>query len=294
MLDAPVSGVLSSTDPHERQHLANVSPTDWRNPTPRDRYDLLVIGAGPAGLVAARVAKSFGASVALIERHLLGGDSLNYGSIPSKTIIRTARLYADMRMAPHFGAEVADVRVDFAAVMARMRRIRSRISRVDSAARLVAHGIDLFFGRARFIATDAVDVDGTRLQFKKALIATGSRAVLPDIPGLAETRFLTNETVFDLTEKPRSLLVIGGGPLGCELAQAFARLGTRTVIAHSVPLFLPKEERDAAQRLAEALARDGVEIHLNSLAVSARMKDGQKLVELVNDGNRATVAVDEI
>src|SRR5262249_14207509 len=166
MLDAPAV-TLAYADPHEREHLANVSPTPWRNPTPRSRYDLVIIGAGPAGLVAARVARSLGASVALIERHLLGGGSLNYGSIPSKTIIRTARLYADVRMAAHFGAEgMADIRVDFAAAMARMRRIRSRISRIDSAARLVAQGIDLFFGRARFVANDTVEVDGVRLQFK--------------------------------------------------------------------------------------------------------------------------------
>jgi len=287
--------IRSIENPHERELLANVRPIGWQNPTPRVPYHLLVIGAGPGGLVAARAAAALGAKVALIERHLLGGDCLNYGCVPSKAMIRTSRLYAEMRTAANFGAEPpADIRVDFPAAMERVRRIRARISRVDSAARLIAEGIDLYFGTARFVGPDAVDVGGARLRFKKALIATGSRSILPTIPGLAVAGFLTNETVFDLTALPRSLLVIGGGPLGCELAQAFCRLGTRTVIAHDEPLFLPKEERDAAQMVSDALARDGVEIHLNSKAVNVRVEGGRKLVELINDGNVTTVAVDEI
>ncbi len=152
----------------------------------------------------------------------------------------------------------------------------------------------MFFGTARFTGGDAVDVDGTRLRFRKAMIATGSRSMLPTIPGLAEAGYLTNETVFDLTALPPSLLVIGGGPLGCELAQAFARFGSRTVIAHDEPLFLPKEERDAAQMVSEALARDGVEIHLNTRVVNVRVEGGKKCVETLNDGNVATICVDQI
>jgi pyruvate/2-oxoglutarate dehydrogenase complex dihydrolipoamide dehydrogenase (E3) component len=178
--------------------------------------------------------------------------------------------------------------------MARVRRIRERIGRVDSAARLIEEGIDLYFGTARFTRRDCVDVDGVSLTFKKAMIATGSRPMLPQIPGLAEVGFLTNETVFELTALPPSLLVIGGGPLGCELAQAFSRFGSRITIAHSEPLFLPKEERDAAQLVSDALARDGVAIHLNSTAVNVRMEGGRRLIELVNDGDVRTVVVDQI
>ena len=297
------SGQTSETHPigvnpgseHDRELLANVRPADWQNPTPRGAYHLLIIGAGPGGLAAARAAASLGAKVALIERHRLGGGSLNYGCIPSKTIIRTARLYAEMRAAADFGAiPPADIRVDFPAAMERMRRIRARISRVDSASRLVAEGIDLYFGNARFIGPDAVDVGGVRLRFNKALIATGSRPILPTTPGLAEAGFLTNETVFDLTALPPSLLIIGGGPLGCELAQAFRRLGARTVISHAEPLFLPREERDAAQLVAAGLARDGVEIHLNCTVVKVRVEGGRKVVEMINDGNLRTSVVDEI
>jgi pyruvate/2-oxoglutarate dehydrogenase complex dihydrolipoamide dehydrogenase (E3) component len=270
-------------------------PPDWRNPTPQGAYHLLVIGAGPAGLVAARAAATLGARVALIERHQLGGTSLNHGCVPSKTLIRSARLYAEMRSAANFGVEPpAEIRVDFDAAMDRMRHIRERLGRVDSASRLIAEGIDLYFGTARFTGHDGVDVEGVRLRFRKALIATGSRPMLPQLPGLAEAGFLTNETVFDLKALPPSLLVIGGGPLGCELAQAFCRFGSRTSIVHSEPLFLPQEERDAAQLVSDALARDGVAIHLNSKAVNVCLEGGRKRVELVSDGSVTTVAVDEI
>ena len=281
--------------PHDRELNDNVRPPGWRNPRPREPYHLLVIGAGPAGLVAAYGAAALGARVALVECHLLGGDCLNYGCVPSKSLIRTSRLYAEMRNATNFGARPPDdIQVDFPMAMERMRRIRARISRVDSASRLAAAGVDLFFGTARFSCGDAVDVDGTRLRFKKALIATGSRSMQPTIPGLAEAGYLTNETVFDLTVLPPSLLVIGGGPLGCELAQAFGRFGSRTVIAHDNPYFLPKEERDAAQMVSDALARDGIEIHLNTEVVSVRVDGGRKCVETINDGNVATITVDQI
>lgn len=284
---------LAGADDGERSR--NGRPRNWRNPTPRGPYHLLVIGAGPAGLVAARAAAALGARVALIERHLLGGLALNYSAVPSQALIRTSRLYAEMRNAPSYGARTPPhIDVDFPLLMERMRRIRARIGSADSAERIAADGIDLYFGTARFVGVDTVDVDGMRLRFKKALIATGSRAVLPTLPGLDDAGYLTNETLFDLTELPGSVLVIGGGPVGCEVAQALCRFGCRTIIAHSQPLFLPKEERDAAQLLAEALARDGVEVHLNTRAVNVRVEGGKKVVETVNDGNVATITVDAI
>lgn len=281
--------------PEDAERLENVCPSGWRSPEPLAVYPLLVIGAGPAGLMAARAAAALGARVALIERHQLGGVSLNDGCIPSKSLIRTGRLLADMRHAANFGAVApAEIVFDFPAAMRHMRRITARVSRTSSAMNLAREGIHVFFGTARFTGVDTVEVDGMPLRFRKALIATGSRSMLPDIPGLVQAGFLTNETVFDLQALPRSLLVIGGGPLGCELAQAFARFGARTLISHSEPLFLPQEERDAAQMVSDALARDGVEIHLNSTATKVWMDGGQKVVELVNDGNVATTRVDEI
>lgn len=279
----------------ERERIGHVAPTGWRNPKPPGVYDLLVIGAGPAGLTAARSAAALGAKVALVERHQLGGGSLNYGSIPTKALIRTARAYSDMRCAATFGTTpTADVQVDFGAAIARLRHIRARVSRTDSALCLARLGVSLFFGTARFTGKDSVDVDGVRLRFRKALVATGSRSQLPRIPGLAEAGYLTNMDVFDIGALPASLLVIGGGPLGCELAQVFARFGTRTIISHREPLFLPLEERDAAQMVSDGLARDGVEIHLNTDVTSVRLENGRKVVELVNDGNVATTTVDQI
>lgn len=286
---------IPANDADEHERMRNVRPAHWRNPVPAGRYNLVIIGAGPAGLVAAYAAAGLGAKVALIERDLLGGDCLNIGCVPSKAIIRTARAYAGMRNAHHYGARVpGDIAVDFPAAMQRMRDLRARISRSDAARRLARAGVDVFFGDARFSGADTLAVDGTTLRFHKAMIATGARPDTPDLPGLAEAGFLTNETVFDLTELPRRLLVIGGGPLGCELAQALCRFGARTTIAQDMPIFLPKEERDAAQILSDAFARDGLEVRLNTKVVGVRMEGGEKLVDMVNDDYHSTVAVDAI
>jgi pyruvate/2-oxoglutarate dehydrogenase complex dihydrolipoamide dehydrogenase (E3) component len=270
-------------------------PSDWRNPEPADRYELVVVGAGPAGLAAATAARALGARVALVERDRTGGTCLNTGCVPSKAIIRTSRLCAEMRDAERYGAlPPAGSPVDFSAVMRRMRSIRDRTVRPVSAERLTAAGVDVFLGGARFTGADRLAVDGTRLCFEKAIVATGSRPEPPGVPGLEEADYLTNENVFDLTELPRRLLVVGGGPLGCELAQAFARLGARTTIVQQLPLFLPKEERDAAQILSAAFARDGIDVRLNTRPVEVRTEDGQKRVELISDDDRSTILVDRI
>jgi len=286
---------IPANDPAERERIDNVRPADWRNPRPAQRYDLVIVGAGTTGLVAARAAVAAGAKVALVERHLLGGTCLNIGCVPSKAIIRTSRLYAEMRDADRYGARVpGDIQVDPAAVMQRMRGIRARISRSHSAHRLASAGVDVFFGQASFTATDALQVDGETLHFEKALIATGARPNTPSIPGLAEAGYLTNESAFDLTALPQRLLVIGGGPLGCEMAQAFNRFGVQTIIVQKRPLFLPREERDAAQILSDAFARDGIEVRLNTQVVKVSVEAGQKRVDLVSDDYRSTVVVDAI
>ncbi|MEP7097297.1 MAG: mercuric reductase [Dokdonella sp.] len=282
-------------DAFERERLASVRPANWTNPKPADRYKLVVIGAGPAGLVAAKGAAALGARVALVERDLIGGDCLNVGCVPSKALIRTARVYAEMRNAGRYGARPPDkVEVDFPAAMAHMRRLRARISRSDSIADLAAAGVDVFLGTGRFVSGDTVDVDGTRLRFDKAMIATGARPDTPTIRGLTDADYLTNENVFDLTTLPRRLLVVGGGPLGCELAQAFSRFGAGTIIVQDVPLFLPHEERDAAQLLSEAFARDGLEVRLNTNVTAVRIEHGEKHVDMVSDDYHSSVTVDAI
>jgi pyruvate/2-oxoglutarate dehydrogenase complex dihydrolipoamide dehydrogenase (E3) component len=275
--------------------LENVHPPDWRNPQPPGCYDFVVVGAGPAGLLAARGAATLGRKVALIERNLLGGNCLNVGCVPSKALIRTSRLYARMGEAQGLGVPRPDgIRIDVAAAVQRIRRLQARLSRADSAARLRERGVDVYFGPARFTGATQVSVAGAVLRFKKALIATGSRPMAPAIPGLNEAGYWTNEDVFNLQAVPQRLLVIGGGPLGCELAQAFCRLGAHVIIAQDEPMFLPGEERDAAQILSDSLARDGLEIHLNTQVATVRRAGEQKVVELVSDDNKHSVVVDEI
>ena len=252
--------------PHDEfnsQLLANVHPPDWVNPKPTGWYNLVVIGAGTAGLVAAAGAAGLGAKVALIERHLMGGDCLNYGCVPSKALIRAARACAAVRNAHTFGIKVAgQVEVDFAGVMERLRRLRAGISRHDSAHRFRELGVDVFLGEAHFTSPNTIAVDSQTLQVRKAVIATGARAAIPEIPGLEEAGYLTNESVFSLTELPRRLAVIGGGPIGCELAQAFARFGSQVTLLQQAPQILPREDRDAAAVVEAALQRDGVDLRL--------------------------------
>lgn len=287
---------VGRSDAYRRDLLANIRPPDWRNPQPAGAYELLVLGAGPAGLLAARGAAMLGRKVALIERNLLGGNCLNTGCVPSKALIRTSRLYARMREARELGATQADeVRADAVAAMQRIRRLQTRLSRADSAYRLRDRGIDLYFGAGRFAGPTRVAVDdGSVLSFKKALVATGAQPMDPDIPGLAKTGYWTNETIFNLNATPRRLLVIGGGPLGCELAQAFCRLGSQVTIAQDDPMFLPREERDAAQILAESMANDGVQTYLNTQVVAVRAQGKEKIVDLVNEDHKISVCVDEI
>jgi pyruvate/2-oxoglutarate dehydrogenase complex dihydrolipoamide dehydrogenase (E3) component len=200
-----------------------------------------------------------------------------------------------MRGAQVLGGRVPDnIDVDFAEVMARMRRIQVRLSRKDSALRLSQAGIDLYFGGASFVGRDSISVVGQVLRFNEAIIATGATAKIPAIPGLAEAGYLTNENVFNLSQLPRRLMVIGGGPIGCELAQAFRRFGSHVIIAQEGPMFLPGEERDAAQLLSNVLARDGVEIHLNTSVVAVRVEGHQKIVDLVCEGDKSSISVDEI
>jgi len=275
--------------------LEEPTPTEWLNPLPAHQYNLVILGGGPAGIMAARSAAVLGAKVALIESDRLGGTCLNTGCIPSKAILRTSRLYADMRNAEQFGAQVPkDINVDFAAVMARMRHIRARLGLRASAERLSTLGIDVYYGAGRFTARNSVAVDRQILRFKRALIATGARPLYPAIPGLTEAGYLTHENVFDLTECPPRLLVIGGGPLGCELGQAFCRLGSKVTIVEKEPMFLSQEERDAAQILSGALARDGIDVRLNTDAVAVREQGNEKFVDLVSDDYRSTVVVDQI
>jgi pyruvate/2-oxoglutarate dehydrogenase complex dihydrolipoamide dehydrogenase (E3) component len=275
--------------------VSNVHPTDWVNPKPASKYNLVVIGAGPAGLILAAVGAGLGAKVALIERHLMGGDCLNVGCVPSKALLRAARTWAEMRHAAEFGVLGTEgVRYDFSAVMARMRRLRARISEVDSAHRYTQMGVDVFIGEGRFSDPDTVCVGDARLPFVRAAICTGARAEVPTIPGLSEGDALTNETVFSLTELPQRLCVLGAGPIGCEMAQAFARFGSRVTLIEKGPRILPRDDADAAQIVQDALGRDGVSICLEGVVSQVKTVGGEKTIDYQRGGVTRSFTVDAI
>jgi pyruvate/2-oxoglutarate dehydrogenase complex dihydrolipoamide dehydrogenase (E3) component len=288
-------GKVTPDDEHNKTLMRNVHPPNWQNPEPASRYNLVVIGAGTAGLVTAAGAAGLGAKVALVERHLMGGDCLNVGCVPSKCMIRSSKVVADLRNAHLFGTRVPDnVEPDFAVVMERMRRLRARISHHDSAKRFQDLGVDVFLGEAEFSGPDTVEVAGKTLRFKKAVLATGARAVVPPIEGLAGAGCLTNETVFSLTDRPQRLLVLGGGPLGSELAQAFRRLGSEVTIVEILPQFLPREDPDAAAILEEALRGDGIDIRLDTSVEGVSLRGSEKLVHISANGEEEILTVDEI
>jgi pyruvate/2-oxoglutarate dehydrogenase complex dihydrolipoamide dehydrogenase (E3) component len=301
-MSAPIGSASRPTpgdvDPADAALLAHVRPEGWKNPEPRGRYHLAVVGAGTGGLVAAAVAAGLGARVALLERDRLGGDCLNFGCVPSKAVIRAGRIVAEARSASARGLfeAKAGATPGFAAAMRRMREIRASIAPHDSAARFRDElGIDVFLGAGRFVAPDALEVQGQRLRFARAIVATGARAGVPPVPGLAEAAPLTNETVFSLREPPRRLAVVGGGPIGCELAQAFARLGVEVTLFEVVPRLLERDDPDAAAVIERALARDGVRLVLGARLERVESGPRGRILHFTAPGQSAGVAeADEI
>ncbi len=284
-------------DEYNQTLVANVHPPDWVNPKPAASYDLVVIGGGTAGLVVAAGAASLGLGlkIGLIEKHLMGGDCLNVGCVPSKSLIRSARVVGEMWNAKDLGINIPKhIDVDFTTVMGRMRRIRAGISQHDSVRRFSSLGVDVFLGSGRFVSKNSIEVDGLSLRFKKAVIATGARSIRPEIPGIEKAGYLTNETVFSLIQKPESFAVIGGGPMGCELAQAFRRLGCQVVLFHRGPQLLNQEDPQAAETLRQVLVREGIRVVLNcQLEEVVTVTEGKRLYYSVN-GHRDSVTVDEI
>lgn len=286
---------LEPLDEHNRRLLEAVHPPAWINPTPASRYNMIVIGGGTAGLITAAGAAGLGARVALIERRLLGGDCLNFGCVPSKALIRSARSVGDLLEAHHYGVKAgAGFGVDFPAVMERMRRLRAQIAPHDSAERFRTLGIDIFIGDARFTGTDTIEVAGQTLRFARACIATGARPATPPIAGLAEAGFLNNENVFTLTELPRRLAVLGSGPIGCELAQSFARFGAVVTVIEMAAQILPREDRDAAEFVIRAMRHDGITFKLGSSVTKVEQSPTGKALVLKTGSSEERLEVDEI
>jgi pyruvate/2-oxoglutarate dehydrogenase complex dihydrolipoamide dehydrogenase (E3) component len=258
------------------------------------RIDLVVVGGGTAGLVAAVGAAGQGARVVLIERHRTGGDCLWTGCVPSKALITAAAAAHTARGSGHLGVHASDVTVDFAAVMAHVKGAISTIEPHDSPERLRGLGIEVIHGDARFVATDTVEVDRRRLRFRRALIATGASPAMPPLPGLGEAEPLTNETLWDLTERPDRLVVLGAGPIGCELGQAFNRLGSRVTLVEMADRVLPREEPEACQRIARHLSDEGVDVRTATTAVRVGSDASGRHLVVEGDAGEERIGFDRI
>src|SRR5919109_2611493 len=230
-------------------------------------YNVVVIGAGTAGLVTAAGTAGLGGRVALIERHLMGGDCLYFGCVPSKALISSARLIQQIRDAEKWGLDRQSPQFAFERIFDRMRERRAKIAPNDSRERFESLGVDVFHGEARFGSPHEIEVDGQKLRAKNFVIASGSRAVIPKIEGIESVPYFTNETIFDeLKEKPESMIVLGGGPIGCELGQAFSRLGIKITIVQSASQLLPQEDDDVAQFMQQRFEAEGITVRLNAAA----------------------------
>lgn len=283
-------------DDHNRKLISHVHPENWENPEPAGNYNMVVIGAGTAGLVTAAGAAGLGAKVALIEKHLMGGDCLNVGCVPSKALLSAAHTYGKVRDAGKYGVNVpVGTTVDFGAVMERMRTLRAEISHHDSAERFSDLGVDVFIGGGHFVSERAIEVNGARLNFSRACIATGARAAAPAIPGLDGVDYLTNENLFNLTALPKRMAVIGAGPIGCEMAQAFARFGSKVFLIEASHGVLPREDAEAAEVVKQSLLRDGIELLCcgKEIEISGG-EGGVKRIKLESHEEGYEIEVDEI
>lgn len=282
-------------DEHNRILVNNVHPTDWTNPVPNGRYNLVVVGAGTAGLVTAAGAAGLGAKVALIERSLMGGDCLNVGCIPSKGIISAARKAAGMRDGAEFGVTASDVQVDFGTAMERMRKLRAGISKHDSVKRFAELGIDVFLGQASFTEKNTVRVGDAELDYHSAVIATGARASAPPIEGLDDVPYLTNENLFSLTEIPKRMGIIGAGPIGCEMAQSFARLGSEVYLVEAAHGILPREDSEASEIVLDRMKSDGVKLLCCGKELKLQKGEGDTVRFTTNShGREYDVTVDKL
>ncbi|HVA48050.1 MAG TPA: mercuric reductase [Pirellulales bacterium] len=287
--------LLAPPDEHNQLLVEHAHPSDWTNPSPEGAYNLVAIGGGTAGIIAALGTARLGGRAALVEQNLLGGDCLNYGCVPSKALLRAARAVHQLSLGEQYGFRLPGApNSDFAAVMQRVRRLRAQIGQHDSARRFQAEGVDVYFGHARFTGRDRLDVEGRELLFRRAVIATGGKPALPAIPGIEAIDCLTNETVFSLTELPRRLVVIGGGPVGCELAQAFRRFGSEVHLVQRPETLLPKEEPAASRLVQTQFEREGIHLHLGWTTDAAEPVGDAKSIVLQRGGEKRKLIADAI
>jgi pyruvate/2-oxoglutarate dehydrogenase complex dihydrolipoamide dehydrogenase (E3) component len=260
---------LFPADIHNQKTIQQGHPPEWTNRA-GGAYDLVVLGGGPAGLIAATTAAAGGHRVAMTEQRLTGGTCVNFGCTPSKALIRCARAIHDASRGAEFGFRLdGPPKAEFGAVMERVRRVRSMSSAGDAVQVVEQTGAEVYLGHTRFTAPNIVEVDGRQLQSRKAVIATGSDPLMPPIDGLQTAEYLNNESVFSLTELPARLVVIGGGPVGCELAQAFRRLGSEVDLVSATETLLTRDEPAAGEIIRRRFEQEGLRLHLGFRAVRA-------------------------
>ena len=259
-------------------------------------YDdnLIVIGAGSGGLVAALIAATVRAKVSLVERHKMGGDCLNTGCVPSKALIRSARIADYLRRSQEFGLAPVDVAVNFPAVMERVQGVIRRIEPHDSVERFTGLGVNCISGSARLISPWEVEIDGEVRSARHIIIASGAAPLVPPVPGLAEQDYLTSDSLWDLRELPRRLLVMGGGPIGCELAQSFARLGSEVTVVDMMPQIMPREDGEVAAHVESVFARQGITVLTNHRAVGFRRENGSNWADFDYGGESRSLEFDQV
>ena len=276
-----------------REWLENVQDAAVPASKRQGRYNLVVVGGGPAGLVAAASAAGLGAKVALIESDKMGGDCLNVGCVPSKSLLQSARKHDTLARASTRDGESRPA-PDFGSITEELQRTRARLSHHDSVKRFRELGVDVFLGHGSFTGRQSIAVNDEVLHFRKAVIATGAKAAPLTITGSQSTELLTNDTLFNLTQQPKRLIVVGGGAIGCEMSQAFAKLGTRVLQIERTDRLLGREDADASAVLHQSLERDGVKILLNSTVKSVSEVNQEKQLKIIHEGSERVETADHI
>jgi dihydrolipoamide dehydrogenase len=264
-----------------------------KKPTRFD-YNLIVIGGGAAGLVSAYIAAAVKAKVVLIEKHKMGGDCLNTGCVPSKALIRSARFFADLNKAESLGFKSAEVPFDFAEVMERVQRVVQQVEPHDSVERYTELGVECISGEAVIRSPWEVEVNGSVLTSRNIIIATGARPSIPPLPGIEQSGYLSSDTVWNLRVQPKRMVVLGGGPIGCELAQSFQRLGTAVTLIQRGPRIMPREDEEVSALVAERMQQEGMTILTAHSAIRFEQHDGERQVVCEHQGEERAIAYNEL
>ncbi len=257
-------------------------------------YNIIVIGAGSAGLVSAYIGSVVKAKVALIEKHLMGGDCLNTGCVPSKALIRSAKILSYIKRSQDFGLKSAQVDFEFPDIMERVHNVIKKVEPHDSIERYTKLGVDCFTGSAKILSPHEVEVNGKTLTTKNIIIATGARPAVPPIPGLDQVDYLTTDTIWNLSKLPKKLMVMGGGPIGCELAQCFARLGSEVTLVEMLPDILIREDEEASRMVRQKFLADGVDVRVNSKCKEVVVQDGKNYMLVEKEGGTDRVEFDQL